>query len=105
MGLTENSPQFLRWMVSGPEIARLIMEYESIQDVIKTNQTTLPKASKVVLFNNLKTITMPNLVLLPQTAQFLHHIAELGDTQKGRTSSGKTRPAETMPKSYTESWE
>ena len=42
MGLTENSAQLLRWMVSGPEVAWLIMEFESIQDVIKTNQSKGP---------------------------------------------------------------
>ena len=42
VGLTENSAQFLRWMVSGPEIARLIAEFESVQDAIKTNQSKGP---------------------------------------------------------------
>ena len=42
MGLTENSAQLLRWMVSGPEIARLITEFESIQDAIRTNQSKGP---------------------------------------------------------------
>ena len=42
VGLTENSAQFLRWMVSGPEIARLIAEFESVQDAIKTNQSKRP---------------------------------------------------------------
>ena len=42
MGLTESSVQLLRWMVSGPEIARLIAEFESMQDAIKTNQSKGP---------------------------------------------------------------
>ena len=42
MGLTESSVQILRWMVSGPEIARLIAEFESMQDAIKTNQSKGP---------------------------------------------------------------
>ena len=42
MGLTENSAQLLRWMVSGPEIARLITEFESIQDAIRTKQSKGP---------------------------------------------------------------
>ena len=42
MGLTESSFQLLRWMVSGPEIARLIAEFESMKDAIKTNQSKGP---------------------------------------------------------------
>ena len=42
MGLTESSFQLLRWMVSGPEIARLIAEFESMKDAIKTNQIKGP---------------------------------------------------------------
>ena len=42
MGLTENSTKLLRWMVSGPEIARLITEFESIQDAIMTKQSKGP---------------------------------------------------------------
>ena len=42
MGLTESSAQLLRWMVSAPEIARLIAEFESLQDAIKTNQSKGP---------------------------------------------------------------
>ena len=42
MGLIDNSAQLLRWMVSGPEIARLITELESIQDAIRTNQSKGP---------------------------------------------------------------
>ena len=38
----KNSAQLLRWMVSGPEIARLITEFESIQDAIRTNQSKGP---------------------------------------------------------------
>lgn len=35
IGLTENSSQLLRWMVSGPEIARIIGEFEASRDDIK----------------------------------------------------------------------
>ena len=34
VGLTENSSQLLRWMVSGPEIARVILEFESSQEIL-----------------------------------------------------------------------
>ena len=42
MGLTQNSSQLLRWMVSGPEIARVVAEFEAFHDVIKTNQSKGP---------------------------------------------------------------
>ena len=35
IGLTENSSELLRWMVSGPEIARIISEFEACRDFIK----------------------------------------------------------------------
>ena len=42
MGLTETSAQLLRWMVSGPEVDRIITEFESIQDAIRTTQSKGP---------------------------------------------------------------
>ena len=35
VGLTENTTQLLRWMVSGPEMARVIGEFEASQEQIK----------------------------------------------------------------------
>jgi hypothetical protein len=32
IGLTENSNQFLLWMVSGPEKARALQEFERVRD-------------------------------------------------------------------------
>ena len=35
IGLTENSAQLLKWMVSGPELARLINEFQDNIDIVK----------------------------------------------------------------------
>ena len=35
IGLTENSAQLLKWMLSGPEIARLINEFQDNIDIVK----------------------------------------------------------------------
>lgn len=40
IGLTENSSQLLRWMVSGPELARITSEFELSQDCLKFEKTT-----------------------------------------------------------------
>ena len=42
VGLTENSSQLLRWMVSGPEVARAAATFEAQLDVIKSNQSKGP---------------------------------------------------------------
>ncbi|VDI48817.1 Hypothetical predicted protein, partial [Mytilus galloprovincialis] len=42
IGLTENMTQLQRWMVSGPEIARVINEFESAQERIKKDQSKGP---------------------------------------------------------------
>ena len=42
IGLTENMIQLQRWMVSGPEMARLINEFESAQEEIKRDQSEGP---------------------------------------------------------------
>ena len=42
MGLTENSSQLLRWMVSGPEVARLVNEFECPLKVTKGDQGKKP---------------------------------------------------------------
>ena len=42
IGLTENSSELLRWMVSGPEIARIIGEFEASKDLISHNQSKSP---------------------------------------------------------------
>ena len=42
VGLTENSSQLLRWMVSGPEMARVINEFEKSQELIKRTQSKGP---------------------------------------------------------------
>ena len=42
IGLTENSPQLLRWMVSGPEVARLVNEFECSLEVTKGDQGKKP---------------------------------------------------------------
>ncbi|KAK3083940.1 hypothetical protein FSP39_005667 [Pinctada imbricata] len=42
VGLTENASQLLRWMVSGPEMARLVNEFELSQEVTKTRQKDCP---------------------------------------------------------------
>ncbi|KAK3736761.1 hypothetical protein QZH41_008001 [Actinostola sp. cb2023] len=34
VGLTENSSELLRWMISGPEISRMIHEFESSQELV-----------------------------------------------------------------------
>ena len=41
-GLTENSSQLLRWMVSGPEVARLVNEFEWLLEVTKCDQGKKP---------------------------------------------------------------
>ena len=33
IGLTENSSELLRWMIAGPEIARIIAEFEISKDI------------------------------------------------------------------------
>lgn len=38
VGLTENTSELLRWMVSGPEIARIIQDFESSQDFVLRSQ-------------------------------------------------------------------
>ena len=35
IGLTESSTQLLRWMVSGPEISRIINDFELSQELIR----------------------------------------------------------------------
>ena len=42
IGLTENSSQLLRWMVSGPEVSRLVNEFECSLEVTKGDQGTKP---------------------------------------------------------------
>lgn len=42
VGFTENSAQLQRWIVSGPEIARLAAKFESTQDTIKIYQSKGP---------------------------------------------------------------
>ena len=37
-GLTENSSQLLRWIVSGPEVARLVNKFECLFEVTKGDQ-------------------------------------------------------------------
>ncbi|KAH3721634.1 hypothetical protein DPMN_088031 [Dreissena polymorpha] len=40
--LTENASQLLRWMVCGPEMARVVHEFEISQERIKQEQTKGP---------------------------------------------------------------
>ena len=42
IGLTENMSQLLRWMVAGPEIAHLILEFEASQEFIKADRDQEP---------------------------------------------------------------
>jgi len=35
IGLTESSSQLLRWMVSGPEMSRLIKDFELTQELVR----------------------------------------------------------------------
>ena len=39
IGLTENTKQLQRWMISGPEMARSINEFESAQEEIRRDQS------------------------------------------------------------------
>ena len=39
VGLTENASQLLRWMVSGPEMARAVNEFESSLELIQWEQS------------------------------------------------------------------
>ena len=39
VGLTENASQLLRWMVSGPEMARAVNEFESSLELIQCEQS------------------------------------------------------------------
>ena len=41
-GLAENSSQLLGWMVSGPEVARLLSEFECSLEVTKSDQGKKP---------------------------------------------------------------
>ena len=43
VGLTENTLELLRWMVSGPEIARVISEFQSTQELTKVNADQMEK--------------------------------------------------------------
>ena len=40
--MTENSYQLLRWMVSGPEVARVIDEFKSSEEQTKKQQSEGP---------------------------------------------------------------
>ena len=42
IGLTENMFELLRWMVAGPEIASLILEFEASQEFIKADRDQEP---------------------------------------------------------------
>ncbi|KAH3703286.1 hypothetical protein DPMN_078318 [Dreissena polymorpha] len=42
IGLTEYATQLLRWMVCGPEMARVVNEFEISQERIKQEQTKEP---------------------------------------------------------------
>jgi hypothetical protein len=42
VGLMENSSQLLRWMVAGPEIARVITEFETSQESLRYTETSAP---------------------------------------------------------------
>ena len=42
VGLTESSIQLLRWMMSGPEVSRVIADFELAQGVIRNNQKNDP---------------------------------------------------------------
>ena len=42
VGLTENPSQLLRWMVSGPEVARVIDEFKSSEEQTKKQQSEGP---------------------------------------------------------------
>lgn len=42
IGLTGSSTQLLRWMVSGPEISRVIHDFESSQELLKQKQSKGP---------------------------------------------------------------
>ena len=43
VGLTENTSELLRWMVSGPEIARVISEFQSTQELAKLSADQMEK--------------------------------------------------------------
>ena len=42
IGLSENMSELLRWMVAGPEIAHLILEFEASQEFIKADRDQDP---------------------------------------------------------------
>ena len=42
VGLTENGSQLLRWMVSGPEVARVVHEFQSSINLLKHEQSKGP---------------------------------------------------------------
>ena len=42
MGRTENSSQLLTWLVSGPEVARFVNEFECSSEVTKGDQSKKP---------------------------------------------------------------
>jgi len=42
-GLTENSAELLRWMVSGPELTRMINEFETSQNFVSVAEDNADK--------------------------------------------------------------
>lgn len=43
IGLTENSAELLRWMVSGPELSRMINEFETSQNFVSVAENNSDK--------------------------------------------------------------
>ena len=43
VGLTENTSELLRWILSGPEIARVINEFQSTQELTKLSADQMEK--------------------------------------------------------------
>ena len=84
IGLTQNSPALLCWMVSGPEVARVIHEFQDSQELLKgANKTPTMRHHQQVRSKQIKLSTQVNvlwvkwvILLLRLAAAFWHYTQE-----------------------------
>ena len=56
MGLTENPSALRRWMISGPEMARLVSEFETEVEVQGADHHEVQRSSQVSFFKDMKSL-------------------------------------------------
>ena len=73
IGLTENASQLMRWMVAGPELARVIGEFEeSVESIVQ-------KKSKGPDVNNHEQVKSVQATFTKQVKSLCHTIEEMGN--------------------------